>query len=142
MIITICGSVTFRKEMVDVRNKLNEMGHEGIINQVMEDLALGKNPELMERVEKEHAKVKRECGFIKWYHDSIKNSDAILVLNYDKNGIKNYIGGNTLMEMGFAHVNGKKIFLLNPPPAEVSYADEIEAMMDFVLNGDLSKLNE
>ena len=79
---------------------------------------------------------------IRRYFHLIKESDAILVLNYEKSGIKNYIGGNTLMEIGFAHVNGKKIFLLNPPPAEVSYAEEIEAMMDFVLNGDLSKLNE
>lgn len=140
MKITICGSVTFRKEMVDAKNKLNEMGHEGIIHQVMEDLALGRNPELMKRVDEEHAKVKRECGFIKWYHDSITNSDAILVLNYDKNGIKNYIGGNTLMEIGFAHVNGKKIFLLNPPPEEVSYAEEINAMVDSVLDGDLNKI--
>lgn len=38
---------------------------------------------------------------------TICGSDAILVLNYDKKGIKNYIGGNTLMEMGFAHVHDK-----------------------------------
>ena len=59
----------------------------------------------------------------------------------DKNGIKNYIGGNTLMEMGFAHVNDKKIFLLNPIPEEVSYADEIKAMVDVVINGDLNRVN-
>lgn len=126
--------------MVDVRNKLNEAGHEGIIHQVMEDLAMGRNPELMERVARNHAAVKREGGFIKWYHDCIKNSDAILVLNYDKNGVKNYIGGNTLMEMGFAHVNDKKIFLLNAVPEDVSYKDEIRAMTDVVLDGDLNKI--
>lgn len=115
------------------------MGHEGIMHQVMEDLALGKNPSLLKDVEKDHARVKKEGGFIKWYHDSIKNSDAVLVLNYDKNGIKNYIGGNVLMEIGFAHVNDKKVFLLNPVP-EVTYKDEIKAMADTVINGDLSKI--
>ena len=129
----------FRKEMVKVRDKLNEMGHEGIICSVMEDLALGKNPELMKKIEENHAQVKKDGGFRKWYYNSIVNSDAILVLNYDKDDIKNYIGGNTLMEMGFAHVHNKKIFLLNPVP-EISYKDEILAMEPVILNGDLSKI--
>lgn len=138
--ITICGSVKFRKEMVEARNNLNEIGYEGIICSVMEDLALGRNPELLKRVEENHAQVKKEGGFIKWYYNSIANSDAILVLNYDKGDIRNYIGGNTLMEMAFAHVHDKKIFLLNDIP-EISYKDEVVAMQPIVLNGDLSKIN-
>jgi predicted RNA-binding protein with PUA domain len=67
------------------------------------------------------------------------SSDAILVLNFDKNGVKNYIGGNTLMEIGFAHVHDKKIFLLNPIP-DMPYKDEIEATDPVVLSGDLSKI--
>jgi len=91
----------------------------------------------------EHAKAKRENNFIMWYHDAIKNSDGILVLNFDKKGIKNYIGGNTLMEIAFAYVLGKKIFLINPIPDSVSYVDEIKAMVDEtnILNGDLDKIS-
>ncbi len=139
MKITICGSVTFRREMVEARNKLNAMGHEGIICSVMEDLALGRNPALMKKIKENHAQAKRDHGFIKWYYESIVRSDAILVLNYDKNGIKNYIGGNTLMEMGFAHVHDKKIFLLNPVP-EIGYKDEILAMEPVVLQGDFGHI--
>lgn len=138
--ITVCGSVKFRKEMVEARDKLNEMGYEGIICQVMEDLALGRNPELLKKIEENHAQAKKDGGYIKWYYNSIVDSDAILVLNYDKGDIKNYIGGNTLMEMAFAHVHDKKIFLLNPAP-EISYRDEIIAMDPVILNGDLSKIN-
>ena len=69
-----------------------------------------------------------------------EGGDAILVCNFDKKGIKNYIGGNTLMEIGFAHVNDKKVFLLNPIPKNLPYSDEIEAMVDVVINGDLTKL--
>jgi len=61
-------------------------------------------------------------------------------LNYDKRGIKNYIGGNTLMEIGFAHVLNKKIFLLNPIPEIPFYKSEIEAVRPVILNGDLSKV--
>ncbi|MDD5750579.1 MAG: hypothetical protein PHU56_02940 [Candidatus Pacebacteria bacterium] len=138
--ITICGSVKFRKEMVEARDRLNEMGYEGIICQVMEDLALGKNPELLKKIEENHAQAKKEGGFIKWYYNSIVQSDAILVLNYDKGDIKNYIGGNTLMEMAFAHVHDKRIFLLNPAP-EIGYRDEIIAMDPIILNNDLSKIS-
>lgn len=141
MKITICGSVKFRKEMVEVKDELNKMGHKGIICQAMEDLAFGRNPELLKKIKENHGQVKRDGEFIKWYYESIKNSDAILVLNYDKNGIKNYIGGNTLMEMGFAHVLDKKIFLLNPIPEESPYVDEIKAMEPIILNGDLTKIN-
>lgn len=44
------------------------------------------------------------------------------------------------MEIGFAHVNDKKIFLLNPIPEDVPYADEIKAMADVVIAGDLGKI--
>jgi predicted RNA-binding protein with PUA domain len=65
--------------------------------------------------------------------------DAILILNLEKNGIKGYIGGNTFLEMGFAHVLNKKIFLLNPI-SEMGYEDEIVAMKPVILNGDLDKI--
>jgi len=139
MKITICGSITFKKEMVEFRDKLNEMGHKTIICPVIEDLALGKNPELMKKIEENHAQAKKEGGFIKWYYNSITDSDAILVLNFDKKREKNYIGGNTLMEMGFAYVHNKKIFLLNPIP-EISYKDEIVAMEPIILNRNINKI--
>jgi nucleoside 2-deoxyribosyltransferase len=87
-----------------------------------------------------HAEAKRKYNFIKIWHDLIINSDAVLICNFDKNGVENYIGGNTLMEIGFAYVNDKKIFLLNPIPEEMSYTDEIKAMVDNVLDDDLSKI--
>ena len=142
MKITICGSIKFRKEMVDYRDLLNAMGHEGIICPVMEDIALGRSPEILKLSETNPAQAKKEGGYIKWYYNSIVASDTILVLNYDKNNIKNYIGGNTLMEMGFAHINDKKVFLLNDLPADSPYFDEIKAMTDYILEGDLNKISE
>jgi len=139
MKITICGSVSFSKEMVEFKDRLGKIAHKAIVCPVMEDLALGKNPELLKKIEENHARVKKEGGFIKWYYNSIVNSDAILVVNLDKKGIKNYIGGNTLMEIAFAYVNNKKIFLLNPIP-DISYRDEILAMEPIILNGNLTKI--
>jgi len=140
MKITICGSSKFRHEMIEYMKKLEILKHKVIVHEHYIKSVRGEMPELMERVEREHATLKREQNYIKWYHNAIKSSDAILVLNFDKNGIKNYIGGNTLMEIGFAHVNDKKVFLLNPIPEDVPYADEIKAMVDVVIEGDLGKI--
>ena len=70
----------------------------------------------------------------------MQGADAVLVLNLDKNGVKNYIGGNTLMEIGFAHVLNQKIFLWNPIPNIDYYKTEIEAMRPIVIDGEFSKI--
>jgi hypothetical protein len=140
MRITICGSVKFAKQLVDVYRKLEKLGHEPLMHKCMFGIADGTAEKLIKGISINHAKIKREGNFIKWWHDCIKSGNALLVCNFDKNGIKNYIGGNTLMEIGFAHVNNKKVFLLNPVPKNVSYVDEIKAMTDVVLNGNLSKI--
>jgi len=142
MKITICGSSTFRQQMIDYKEKLEKMGHEAIVHHHYIQFVKEGRRDLLDRMEKgEHAEVKKENDYIRWYHNAIKDSDAVLILNFDKNGIKNYIGGNTLMEIGFAHVNNKKVFLLNDIPENLSYIDEIKAMTDVSLNGDLSKIS-
>ena len=70
----------------------------------------------------------------------MQGADAILVANYDKHGIENYIGGNTFLEMGFAHVLDQKIFLLNPIPEMPYYKTEIEALKPVVIHGDLGRI--
>jgi len=44
-----------------------------------------------------------------------------------------------LIEIAFAHVLDKKIYLLNPVP-NISYSDEIEAMKPVILNGKLDNI--
>jgi len=140
MRITICGSVKFAEKLVEIYHELKEMGHEPMMHKDMFGIADGTAKELINGISANHAEIKRERNFIKWWHDCIKSGDAVLVCNFDKNGILNYIGGNTLMEIGFAHVLNKKIFLLNPIP-EMGYKDEIIAMQPTVLEGDLSKIS-
>ena len=83
--------------------------------------------------------------FIRMHFDKIANSDAILVVNLEKNGIKNYIGGNTFAEIMLAFYLKKKIFLLNPIPTDEklsSIKNEIEVVKPIILNGDLSLMSE
>jgi hypothetical protein len=140
MKITICGSVKFADKLVDIYHQLEALGHEPIMHEDMFGIADGTAKELIDGIGLDHSEIKKKHNFIKLWHDLIISGDAILVCNFDKNSIKNYIGGNTLMEIGFAHTNDKKVFLLNPIPEDVSYADEIKAMTDVVIEGDLKKI--
>ena len=140
MKITICGSVKFADKLVDIYRQLEALGHEPIMHEDMFGIADGTAKELIDGIDLDHSEIKKKHNFIKLWHNLIVSGDAILVCNFDKNGIKNYIGGNTLMEIGFAHTNDKKVFLLNPIPENVSYIDEIKAMTDVVIEGDLKKI--
>lgn len=142
MKIAICGSLSFAKEMGEIKKELERRGFEVFLPYTAEKILKG------EFSEKEIEKKKNDGTFhelvvendaIRRWHEIIKESEAILVANYDKKGVKYYVGGNTFLEIGFAHVLDKKIFLLNPIP-EVSYKDEILAMRPVVLNGDLSRI--
>lgn len=140
MKITLVGSVAFADKFVENYNELRKLGHDPIIHEDMFEYSKTSWEEVHIRALREHADIKRTNDYIKWWHNEIMKSDAIVVQNYDKKGITGYIGGNTLMEMGFAHTAGKSIYLINPLPTDVPYADEIAAMVcdDDVIHGDLT----
>lgn len=136
MKIAICASMVFAEKMVQIKGQLEQLGNIVYISQFAEGY-LGRTEK-----EKEQLTVhdKNEHDAIRKFWEIIKKSDAILVLNYDRKGIKNYIGGNTLMEIGFAHVLDKKIFLMNPIPDIEYYRSEIEAVRPVILKQDLSQI--
>lgn len=132
MKITVCGSMVFAKEMLKIKQKLEKQNHIVVIPANTNKYAQG-------IIDIESKWEKLELDVFRAYFEEIKKTDAILIVNEDKNNIKNYIGGNSLIEMAFAHVLNKKIFLLNPIP-QMSYSDEIEAMASIVINKDLGKI--
>jgi hypothetical protein len=134
MKIAICGSMASAKEMIEAKKNLKKNGVEVHIQHDIEDFAKGE-------IKNEDKWRKMDFDPFKNYFKIIKKSDAVLVVNIHRKGIKGYIGGNTLIEMAFAHVLDKKIFLLHEIP-EVSYKDEIEAMKPIILNGDLSSIKK
>jgi len=137
MTIAICGSMKFHQEMRDTKKALEEVGH---------TVYVPKSIELMDQIGYVHPTIdeariqsKIEHDFIREHFRKIEKSDAILILNYDKKGIKHYVGGNTFLEMGLAFWLGKKIYLLNPIP-DMDYLTEMYAMQPVVLDGDLAKI--
>ena len=141
MKIYVLGSTSFMKEMVDAKNQLCVLGFDGWIHPHYEAFVRGEKPEHVARWQNgERAALKRENNYFHEHYRHILESDAVLIVNGEKHGIKNYIGGNVLMEMGQAYVNHKKIFFLNDMPSGLSYMDEIEAMDPICLLGDLGNI--
>ncbi|MDQ3089531.1 MAG: hypothetical protein M3Q24_00040 [bacterium] len=136
MKVVICGSMTASKEMVEAEKALVEFGHVVVLPEFTHEYA---TMETFDRMHSESARNKVEYDLITNYYHKIKESDAILVINVSRKNISNYIGGNSFLEMGFAHILNKKIFLLNPTP-EMGYLDEIMAMKPIIINGDYSKI--
>lgn len=137
MKIVICGSMSSSEKMVEVSNELKKLGYKNLLPKHAEEYAEG-DRKMEDSAESTENKIKDDL--IRDYYDEIKDSDAVLVVNEDKKGIKNYIGGNVFLEMGFAHVLNKKIFLLNSVP-EIGYKDEIIAMQPMVLEGDIGRIS-
>lgn len=137
MKIMICGSMTFSKEMVDAKNKLNELGHPAKVP-CDTDLHI-KDTEFIDDLDADYEHCVKN-NIMKTSMDDIAESDAILVINYPKNGVNGYIGTSTLMETGLAYYLGKKIFLMfpTPLPSEARWAHEIKIFQPKVINGDFS----
>lgn len=147
MIITICSSVDFTPKIIEIKKELEKLGHKVNIPYFTQKIIDGEvsYKEYMKSKEKNKGDIllrrAQHEDMIKRYWNFIKNSDAILVLNLSKKGINNYIGGSTLMEIGFAYGHGKKIFLFNPIPQRserIHYVDEILDMKPNIINGDLT----
>ncbi len=135
MRIGVIGSMQYTEKMLELVDQLNALGYEGFVTDLHKPF-IGKSWEEIEEI-KIHQKNNMDA--IREFWNAMQGADAVLVANYEKHGIPNYVGGNTFLEMGFAHVLNQKIFMLNPIP-EMIYTSEIVAMQPVILNGDLQSI--
>lgn len=144
MKITICSSAFFTKEAYEIKQKLEEKGHEilvyprevkvnGRIIPVIEYYRMRKN-----NLTDDLLKIKQRL--IDEHIQKIKKSDAILVLNLDKDGRVGYIGGNTFLEMSIAHFLKKKIFIWKKPSEDLPYFEEIRALNPVIIDERLEEI--
>jgi len=136
MKIGIIGSMQLTEKVYEICDELKNMGHDAYLTSLAKPF-VGKSNE-----EKEKIKIyqKNNLDAIREFWKLMQGGDAVLVVNLRKNDIENYIGGNTFLEMGFAHILNQKIFLYNPIPHIDFYKTEIIAMKPTRINGDLTKL--
>jgi len=133
MKIFIICSKTFYDRLANIRENLESLGHETTLPNCYDC----PETESKYRGTKEHAAWK--AGMIRHSEKVIGNVDAVLVVNYDKNGQKNYIGGATFLEIYDAFRLNKKIFFMNDLP-EGMLKDELIGFNGVVINEDLTKI--
>lgn len=151
MKITICGSIGFYKEMEDVRDALQEMGHEVKIPELAleapEKFGGDKKVYFGKYIEENggidafpagHEIWDLKEGAINDHFEKIDWADAVLIVNEEKRGVPGYVGGNTLIEIGVAFYGGKRIYIMHEVSPQLSYKQEILGMKPVMLRGDLS----
>lgn len=146
MKITLCGSIAFYKEMTEVTKALESLGHEVKLPPFEVRDESGNMIPVMEYYARRKAETsdtgwiwERKEQAMRAHFDKVEWSDVVLILNYDKSGILNYVGANTLLEMGLAFHLRKPIYLLNDIP-EIGCKEEILGMRTIVIGGDLREI--
>ncbi|MFA6271593.1 MAG: hypothetical protein WC693_00600 [Patescibacteria group bacterium] len=135
-------SLDFSREAIEIKNRLEEKGY--VVSQCYSVTKMEEGKFSVEEVKRlkkggEFSEYTISKDLIRWNWERMKKDDAVLVINISKNGIENYIGGNTFLEMGFAHVLNKKIFLWNDIP-QMHYTDEIKAMKPIIIRQNIDLL--
>jgi len=135
MKIMICASKHMYNLIPSIKEKLESQGHSIVLPNCFDD------PMLEERIKKDspdsHSQFKQRM--LKEQEVKIRNVDAVLVMNFEKHGQANYIGGATFLEIFKAFEFGKKIFLMNDVPNNI-FEDELKGMDPIVIEQDLSKI--
>lgn len=131
-ILLIC-SKAFYNRLSDYKTQLEELGHEISMPNCWD----APETEAKYRGTPEHhvfkAKMYRQS------EETIKNMDAVLVLNFNKNGQENYIGGATFLEIYDAFRMNKKIFFINNIPNNM-LKDELIGFNPTIIGSDLTKI--
>lgn len=130
-IFLIC-SKAFYEKIPPIQAGLEQAGHHITLPNAYDDP--GTEARYRELGAKEHAEWK--ASMLRHSEAVINRVDAVLVLNFEKNGQENYIGGATFLEMYDAFRLGKKIYLYNDVPNGM-LNDEIKGFEPVLLQQNL-----
>lgn len=142
MTITICSSAAFYKDLFPIMEELEKRGYTVFIPSTAYRMKESGNYDDL------HYKTwydnpddfSRKTFLMQEHLGCIDKSDAILVVNHEKKGVPGYIGGNVLLEMFYAWIHKKPIYVLNRVGKELPLYEEVLGMTPVFLGGDLSKL--
>ncbi|MFA5871128.1 MAG: hypothetical protein WC858_00225 [Parcubacteria group bacterium] len=143
MKIAICASLSFTDQVAKVAKELENIGFAVEIpissRKILKGQVTLADIDKLKKQDTAFSEYIIQNDSIRAYWEIIKGSDAILVLNFTKNGVKNYVGPNVFLEIGFAHVLGKPIFLYNNLP-DGQFTAEILSMQPIVINKNLARI--
>lgn len=132
--ITISGSIANLTKIISLSDELAKNFHFQIFTPKDADNIL------QEMEVTDFEPIYRKSQAIQIYLNFIKQSDILLVANFDKGVKENYIGTGVLTEMSFAYALNKPIYIYNVVPDYLLYREDILALNPIVLNRNVEKL--
>lgn len=136
--IFLCASMNFYKELLKIENQLADLGI--IVKIPVSAEHMKQSGEYDPAYYKGSHTYSERAAIIRRNFDMIATSDAILVINNEKNGVEGYIGPNVLMEIGLAFYLKKKIYIWNPVRQDAPYKEELLCFAAQIINQDLTKI--
>lgn len=124
----------FAEEMAKLQKQLERLDHSIAMPVVVPDV------DYWSKTGDQRSQAKARLNLIAEHFHRITESDAILVANFSKPDLANYIGANTFAEILMAHCLGKLIYLLNPIPEQPYIIEELQAIAPVILDGNLEKI--
>src|SRR4030042_5799742 len=135
--IVVCSSISFYKQALESEKSLKRLGFK---------VSLPISARKMEKTNnydtsfykpwcKNPADFKRKAFLMRDHFNKILKGDIVLVINLDKDGKKNYIGGNVLAEMAFGFYFKKPIFVLNVVQKDSPFYEEVFGMSPTFIQG-------
>lgn len=142
MKLAICASASFYTKVIEFSYELEKIGFEVLLPATAARMkAEGReNEEVSKKWDNSLEGYHGKALLIRGHFKEIKKADAILVLNYEKHGKKNYIGPNVLMEMSVAFFLSKPIYVLNGMPQDSPLIDEILGLEPIFIEGNLGRI--
>ena len=141
--ITLCASVSHYKPMLRVSEELEKLGFKVFIPETA--LVMRKTGDFNVKAYKTWVLNKKDyykkTEFIKKHISKIFQSDAILIANYEKNGIKGDIGGNVLIEIAHPHAQCPRWRLGVPISEKLPIAEEVYGLGAIFLDSKIKNIS-
>ncbi len=138
--IVICSSASFYEQVVGVESQLVELGFDVVIPKSARAMKAAGNYTVSKTWYDNPDDYVKKADLMRTHFREIERGDIVLIANYEKHGVANYIGPNVLMEMGIAFYFNKPIYILNDLPADSPFEEELKGFLPTILHGDLSAI--
>ncbi len=128
MKILIHASLDFKQAMIDAKKYIE---NNSVHQVVLPELTRYQDIRDVKGDDDSFTKIKNRLT--KDNFQNVEKCDGLLILNYSHREIKNYVGGNSFMEMVVAFFLKKPIYLLNDIPENMTFTEEIKSLYPIVV---------
>ena len=120
MKILVSASMRHADKFASLQESLEAAGHQVVMPQIKE------------------YPTKRQ--YIDEHMSRLRDSDALLLANFDDDRGDGYVGASCFFEAGWAFALGKPVYVLNSINTESPFAEDLIAIGCKMIHGDMSKI--